>query len=451
MPTVQPVWADKISDSFGVNVHYSFSTTVYGNSSSVTDLVKDLKVRYVRDRMSPNPGAQRTQFGVLAADGIKAHVSMGVYNDTTQAQMNSYVAAIDLNPSYIASVGGCNEPNDEPRLSSWATIMKNHQQMLWNTMISYGLGSVPVVAGALKDNVSNLHADFITAGATGIGAYCDKADYHKYPLGGGGKATPSNGHQDRINWSVAAYGGPPWCTETGMNNSNSRTPEWVTGIYAPRLLMETFYRGVERTFMYELLDDPDSTGEALESHFGLVRTPVGSTNNPSAWGKKPAFNSLAALSVAMADPGAPVTPVSITLTVTGGGSDLRWVCAGKRDGSYYLVLWRDTAVYDHSTKKAVTVPLNTITVNSSVGNHTVDLTGTLLVLNLGTGSKATVGGGTDVGVPQPPPPPPSSPGVPTVVVPPPLVNPPVSEVPDLAGGKEVHRRVYTRGPTHYSG
>lgn len=393
LPQVQPVWADKISDSFGVNVHYKFQTTVYGNEKAITKLLSELGVRHIRDRMVPSNNAQQTETSILYNQyGIKTHMTLGVYDDTTQADMNANCAKIAESPAKYSSVGGCNEPNDEPAAGNWASKTRDHQKMVWDTMRAYGLGSIPVVGPALKVNVSDLQNDFAELQGTDAYAYTNYGDIHLYPLGGGNQLVPSSGMDTKMGWASSAFHGKTlFMTETGMNNSTTKTPEWVTAIYHPRLLLEAFYRGCKRSFIYELMDDPDPTGTLLEAHFGLVRTPNGSLNDPSQWTKKPSFNALRDLSVAMRDQGAAVTPATIGLRVSGGDAKLRWICAGKRDGSTYLLLWRDTPIYNHNNDQAITVSPQTITIESSLGNRSVQVAGEVVIVNLGTGVVATPG------------------------------------------------------------
>ena len=67
-------------------------------------------------------------------------------------------------------------------------------------------------------------------------------------------------------------------TEAGYHNALSSTTgqppasEEAAAVYMPRLLATAFGAGVERTFIYELVDEkPDPGLIDAEQHFGLLR------------------------------------------------------------------------------------------------------------------------------------------------------------------------------------
>ena len=82
-----------------------------------------------------------------------------------------------------------------------------------------------------------------------------------------------------------------------------------------------------------------------EWNWGLLRNDLS---------KKPAFDSLRNLIEILKDPGSGFTPGSLDYSLEGNEEQLRQVLLQKRDGSYYLALWRATSVWDPVNK----VPLN---------------------------------------------------------------------------------------------
>jgi len=106
----------------------------------------------------------------------------------------------------------------------------------------------------------------------------------------------------------------------------------------PRALLEHFRRGVRRTYSYELLDEfPDPGLEERESNWGLLRNDLS---------KKPAFDAVGNLLNILKDPGSGFAPGSLDYSLEGNTERLRQMLLQKRDGSYYLALWRDTSVWD---------------------------------------------------------------------------------------------------------
>jgi hypothetical protein len=112
----------------------------------------------------------------------------------------------------------------------------------------------------------------------------------------------------------------------------------------PRLYLDYFRRGVARTFSYELIDEwPDPGRTDIESALGLLR---------NDFSEKPAYVVLKRLLALLSDPGARFDPGSLDYQLEGSGA-LRQLLLQKRDGRYYLVLWRATSVWDPVERHAV--------------------------------------------------------------------------------------------------
>src|SRR5205085_9803106 len=135
-----------------------------------------------------------------------------------------------------------------------------------------------------------------------------------------------------IDWNLAlagryAAGRPVATTETGYSDDaafSDSVPAAVAGRYLPRLILEQFRKGIERTYVYELLDFP-TPGIASLSGYGLVRA-----NGKS----KPAFKALSNLLRVFSDPGPPPVATSLAYSLSGGDARLRQMLFQKRDGSF---------------------------------------------------------------------------------------------------------------------
>lgn len=136
-------------------------------------------------------------------------------------------------------------------------------------------------------------------------------------------------------------------TENGYSTSGSpdAIPQNIAGRYMPRLLIEQFRAGIRRTYLYELID---CCGES----YGLL-TQDGLP--------KPAFYAVKSLLTLLADPGPAFTPQDLAYTVS-GGSDVRHMLFQKRDGTYFLALWRGVPAYNNETHQAIGVSPQIVTV-----------------------------------------------------------------------------------------
>jgi len=339
---------DRLADTFGVNTHFAWNSSVYGgNVTQAVDLVNRLGARHVRERLALKMAGQRQAFTALADLGVGAHVTIGVFNQPTD--FAAHAAYVKANLALFTSVGGVNEPNNSPKPANWAAITVAHQKGIWDSLN----GVLPVVGPALKDREATLANDFAELKTLGISRYLDFGDFHRYPMGD----VPTNGLAERQAMASATVAGKPlYATEGGYNTSVGATTggnavtEAEQAIYAPRHLLEMFSAGIERFFIYELIDQ--DTGGAWPGNWGLVKAP---SNDPATWKIKLAFSALATLIAQVADPGPAYTPPSVRATVD-GPADLKTLCFGKRDGSAVMVLWRDLVASD-TTSLTVTITL----------------------------------------------------------------------------------------------
>ena len=110
------------------------------------------------------------------------------------------------------------------------------------------------------------------AGFSDLAAYADRRNIHYYP--------PNSVPTANLNyWLMPAQDDrpkPAWVTGTGYVNGPLHTnpydvSETAAGKYMPRLLMDNYAAGVQKTFLYELVDDNlDPTDSNSENHFGLL-------------------------------------------------------------------------------------------------------------------------------------------------------------------------------------
>lgn len=234
--------------------------------------------------------------------------------------------------------------------------MQAYQRLLLNISraILSGRPAVPVVAPSMGWGPQ--HATPLCQGADSFA--CDKANMHSYPGGG----PPINGLFDNINknaYVVADRSRRIFATETGYHTATRQWPvveqlgvdEETQGKYTSRLLLLYFAVGIERTFLYELLDQyPDANRSSPESDYGLIR---------NDWSYKPAAHSVKNLIALLAEPGqtdfappdleadfdAETLPAFFNATTF-----------GHTDGSFFVTFWLEATSYDIKTQTPIVVP-----------------------------------------------------------------------------------------------
>jgi hypothetical protein len=373
---VQPIHADRIAQSYGIQLHSSYSSSVYGQYDAIASLLASLGARSVRDRLSPSVPASIDFLKRLAGMGITTHATMGSFAQSDLQREKLARVASGLT-GVLDSMGGYNEPNSAGRPDNWAQLTVHHQKWLYE--LGQRLG-VTVGSASMHDRVPTLENDYLELGELNAGDYCDVISMHRYPTG----KSPSELIEARAAWARAGLGRKPvYTTEGGYFTASSYqggaspVSEAAQATYAPRHIMEYVSRGM-KFWQYELMDDPDGSKANREAHLGMVAT---DSKDPASWRLKPAFGAVQSLLAATADPGAAFRPAPLSVSVE-GPADLRWVAAGKRDGSRFLVMWRDIDVYDSAARKEIAVAPAEVVVTAR-RTRSLMLDGTLRIVPMG--------------------------------------------------------------------
>jgi hypothetical protein len=199
-------------------------------------------------------------------------------------------------------------------------------------------------------------------------AFIDRGNLHPYTAG----STPNPDHmaRERMLASLVSANKPLVATEAGYHTSfaarNGGHPpanEPTAAIYTVRTVLEHFVSGIERTYIFQLINYRNEPTDP-ESNFGLLRYD---------WSPKPAFTALKNL-LTMVGTSGPATVSRLPYTVAGDTSDLRRLVLQKGDGSHLLILWRTVSVYDRDNRRdLVVVPKRyTVTLPSAVSAEAGD-------------------------------------------------------------------------------
>ena len=336
--------ADSFVDSIGVNTHtYYDDTPYYEEFGTVEQRLQELGVRHIRENLVPDRPDQYEMLNDLAAAGIKSTVILGSPEDGT-SDLNELTSIVgtELRGS-VDAVEGPNEYDLFHGGPNWMSEVAAYQSQLYGSVKSdRSLSALPVVGPSL----GNTNSD-----GSDISGSLDYGNIHSYP-----NAEPPEDNVTRLLATASEMSGskPVQATETGyhtaLNWDGDHKPasEAAQAVYTPRLFLEYFRRGIVRTFSYELLDEfADPGREESESNFGLLRNDLS---------PKPAFTALHNLISILADPGPSFAPGKLGYTVSGDQDDLHQLLLQKRDGSYYLALWRADSVWDNESRTPQSAP-----------------------------------------------------------------------------------------------
>lgn len=358
--------ADSFVNSIGVNVHLGYPGTPYAtNLPLVEQRLTELGVRHVRGELYPKAPDEYQAIHELAARGIQSEMILGDPAEP-EAALTEMLAAMKT-PNLAGAIDTVEGPNEYSTRggTEWVAKLRAYQERLWN-----GINGDPALAAIPVLGPSIVHGDQQKLGD--LSAFLDDGNIHSYPQG----SEPKNKLEYFMREAKYNSGSAPlFATETGYENATSGPPagagenkpvsEEASAVYMPRLFFEYWTRGIVRTFSYELLDDhANSELTEPEDHYGLLRNDLS---------EKPAFVALQNTIAILADPGDAFTPGSLQYSLSVGGATLRSTLLQRRDGSFYLALWRLESVWNPETRVKETAPVTpeTITLPAGLSSYSV--------------------------------------------------------------------------------
>ncbi len=344
--------ADAFVDSVGVNIHPAYNDTPYvPEFATVLQRLQELGIRHLRDELRdfPDRQGQYQRLNQLAAAGFGSTLVIGSPADGIDGlEALLEIAADDLDG--VEALEGPNEysTSGDPE---WQPRLVAYQQALYEKA-----KAEPALAGLPVVGPSIVHNDQAQLGD--VSAWLDYGNIHSYPFGN----PPDKLGAAITRAELNSASKPIWATETGYHTALNWTGEHppvseaAMATYVPRLFLEYYRWGIVRTFSYELLDEwPDPDLDERESNFGLLRNDLA---------PKPAFDALRNTIAILADPGEQFVPAALDYTLGEGGVEfagpespgLHKVLLQKRDGSFYLALWRTSSVWDPATGEPQAAP-----------------------------------------------------------------------------------------------
>lgn len=329
--------ADRVADMVGVNTHISFYGTVYDThfETVIKPRLLELGVRHIRD--SPSVATEpvvKSRFIDLAKSGVRTLMINWPVPDLGHA----YVKA--LNAQAGLQVVEAVEPPNERDITwfyynfgaDWPAKMRD-----WMTRNYPLYKNDPATANitVLGPSFANTRdsAQILARVFPNAAAFMDAGNLHNYsgvhpegPWGGGWGLSVADSLQRYRSLSGSK---PLWVTENGYKQSGfieghpAVTPR-AAAKYMPRQLLTQFQQGVQRYYIYELMN------ETYED-FGLL-------NNDGT--PRPQFRAVKNLIALFKDQGASFSTGSLDYQLLGDLSSIYSSLFQKRNGRFYLALWQ---------------------------------------------------------------------------------------------------------------
>jgi hypothetical protein len=310
-PTAYAFW-----NSIGINTHLYYSNTPYADLDEVAARLEQLGVMHIRDGLAPNRPDEIAALNLLASLGIRSDLLLGQPGSDPAPLLE--VVRNELEGS-VEAIEGPNEYEDSG--SGWQARLLPFQQTLYQDVKSI-LPGVAVVGPSV--------------GGLDLVGSLDYGNIHPYP---GGAEPEANVTSQVAQGQTASGDAPIWATETGYHDAVSMVPgsnqpattDAAQSVYIPRLFASYFAQGIQRTYLYELLDEfSDPSRSNPEADFGLLNFDL----TP-----KPQFYALANMIAAVRDVPNP-NPTALNYSVSDSGSSLQKLLLSRADGSWQILLWR---------------------------------------------------------------------------------------------------------------
>jgi hypothetical protein len=310
-------------NSIGVVAHSWYANTAWQQR------LLDLQILNIRGRIGQSTDAV-TRLQTFFSRGGK--INTGIVEsskgtlDKTGAQKSLNFLKSNVGLQNISGIEGPNEFNNGAP-TNWASILRDFTQWLHGTVRSdASFNAIPLLGPSIW---KRLLTDYKALGD--ISAWVDKGCIHYYSGGQWPTRSGTDSMQVALqNVGIIARGKPIWMTETGWQAPSGNWPVSLRAQakYVLRDYFDAFGFGVEKIYMYQLIDDQSSL-------FGLCDAAA----NP-----KPAYNGLKNLVGLVKDTAA--SRGSLGYSIANAPSTLKSFSFSKSDGSFLLVLYLDVSSWN---------------------------------------------------------------------------------------------------------
>jgi len=330
-------------DAIGVNVHFHYTDTAYGNEQYpiVRDRLLGLGVHHLRDGLIDTRWKPYyAHIEELAQHGVRFDLVTAI--DASPELIRTYPSFV---PRAIEAYEGPNE-SDLHASAGWPETLVAAQRRLYLTVHQDpALSDITVIGPSFTSEAA--------ARAIGdLAPFTDQGNIHIYFAGrnpgtaGWGSTGPlgtygSLGYNSALAALVAPQK-PLVVTESGYANDPhdpGAVPPTIAARYLVRVLLDNWNAGIRRTYLYELVDF------AGDSHFGLLTT----TGEP-----KPAYVAIRNLISVVDEAGIAVPPGNLHCDLRSGPDTRATLLAGSA-GRFVLAAWRESPGWSALNHEPLTV------------------------------------------------------------------------------------------------
>ena len=348
-PVVVP--ADSFVESICVNTHWS-SPKYVSNYTALKLKLNESGIRYIRDETYPTNYA--SILDIFNSFGIKVNMLFGRGPSGPHAPFNLSNIPDEVNQmksQVLPAVVTIENPNEYDLEhgpdTEWVQRLQNYSRILWDLVKSDAeLKNIPVIAPSLTSQGA-----FEAVG--NLDEYNDHPNLHVYqkywPDYDDLDQSVGSGLTSYLNFQVQ-YQSPSrkatHMTENGRHNSlpQGGYSEQAAGKYISRALAEFFRRGIQRTCIYEFVDEGF---EGAEANYGIVRFNLTD---------KPALKIIKSLIQLLNDRGSQFETDSFNYAFDGNISNIRHMIFQKRNQDFFIMVWLAVASWNSHTQTDLNPP-----------------------------------------------------------------------------------------------
>lgn len=353
--------ADAFVESVGVATHMTWAGSIYATKyNDVKSAMRDLGVRYFRS--DGGPTAARIAEDLYRSGGMRGVFVVDKFNGAEKTSGLKPGSAAEVIRS-LASNGGAGVyavegPNeyDHSHRPNWAKELRDYQAEIFRAVnATPALKNIVIGGPSLVTNATS------PASSNALGSVRNSADvgvHHDYVSGGRAPETNYRGAVGMLDRNNYVPGRPYLVTETGVctntrQNDGMCISERAQAIYILRTFLDKFeHHHLTKSFYYEFVDQGTTQGNAAWN-WGIVRKDMT---------RKPAFHALKNLITLLSDRGNHAFTTSfLDYNLAGRDAATREVLVQKRNGTYYLMVWRAERSFNTAGDHDITVPAKNMT------------------------------------------------------------------------------------------
>ncbi|WP_310467413.1 hypothetical protein [Sphingomonas sp.] len=357
------VEARRFVDALGICTHPNWRDTAWGNSDWEAAFLHT-GVKFTRGKIGSGPAARAAlkDLRKLFARGVKICVTVpevvaGRFDlPATKAALD--FLANEVGAQNLCGIESANEFNDRGRPPDWAPQLRGFQHWLHRTVrANPAFDGIPLIGPSIW---RRLPQDYLALG--NLEPAVDRGCLHYYTGGrrptwtavpsrgmAGGRGIERSLRRSVADARVVAPTRPLWATEFGYAvrgpgaDGQGNISEAAAAKYLVRGLFDLFGEGVEKIFIYALLDN---ARQSPRRYHGLLD---GTLN------ARTSFDALHNLVTVFAESGSRPSAAPIALTVGNDAMAIKqWIFA-QRDGTTLLAIYQDVDSYDLRAGRDVAV------------------------------------------------------------------------------------------------